>query len=293
MKPIITIGVCVKDSAPTLNQAIDSILYQDFPHELIEVIFVDDGSKDSTLSIIKSYIPRLDMVTKVFHHEWKGLGFSRNVVINNTGGKYIVWLDGDMILQSNNLRALYEFMEKNPNAGIAKAKYGLRNNDKTISYLENIGYVAVDSIFGGSCTERPLGTGGAIYRFDAVKMVGGFDSYLKGVGEDMDIEYRIRKVGWSLFLGAPAIFYEQRRSSMQALWREAYWHGKGGHDVFTKDKSQFALYKMTPIAGFFAGVWYSIIAYKLTRRKLVFLLPLHYTLKRIAWCIGFFKGKGK
>ncbi|MEM2601852.1 MAG: glycosyltransferase, partial [Candidatus Bathyarchaeia archaeon] len=42
-----------------------------------EVIFVDDGSEDATLSIIKKYIPKMTMQVKVFHHEWMGLGPSR------------------------------------------------------------------------------------------------------------------------------------------------------------------------------------------------------------------------
>jgi glycosyltransferase involved in cell wall biosynthesis len=58
MKPKVTIGVCVRNSAATLRDAIDSIIYKDYPHEHMEVIFVDDGSEDETLSIVKSYVPK-------------------------------------------------------------------------------------------------------------------------------------------------------------------------------------------------------------------------------------------
>ena len=64
----------------------------------MEVIFVDDGSEDETLSIINSYVPRMDVKVKVFHHGWKGLGLSRNVVVDSASGDYIIWVDGDMIL---------------------------------------------------------------------------------------------------------------------------------------------------------------------------------------------------
>jgi len=43
MKPRVTIGVCVRDCEDFIGEATDSIVNQDFPHDLIEVIFVDDS----------------------------------------------------------------------------------------------------------------------------------------------------------------------------------------------------------------------------------------------------------
>ena len=83
MKPKVTIGICVKNCEATIKEAIDSVIDQDFPHELMEVIFADDDSTDETLSIIESYGPNMDMQAKVFHHEWKGLGVTRDIVVNN------------------------------------------------------------------------------------------------------------------------------------------------------------------------------------------------------------------
>jgi glycosyltransferase involved in cell wall biosynthesis len=69
------LAVCVRNCSSTVGKAIESILTQDYPHELMEVIFVDDGSEDETLSIIKDYASKMDMKVKIFrHHEWRGLG---------------------------------------------------------------------------------------------------------------------------------------------------------------------------------------------------------------------------
>lgn len=290
-KPLVTIGVCVKNSEATLPEALESIMEQDFPHELMEVIFVDDGSTDSTLSIIERYAKRLDMRVTIFSQDWKGLGFSRNTIVNAAKGCYIAWVDGDMILPNDHVTKQVEFMDSNPDVGIAKAKYGILESENLIGFLENIAFVAVDSLFGGKSTSRVLGTGGSIYRTKAIQEVNGFDVSISGVGEDMDAEHRIKKAGWTLHLGSPASFYEKRRNTLKSLWREAFWHGYGGHVLFRKNRRAYTLLKMTPFAGFFAGAWYATVAYRMTGRRIVFLLPLQYTFKRIAWCLGFLKGQ--
>jgi len=122
MRPKVTVGVCVRNCEGFVEEVIESIMNQDFPHELMEVIFVDDGSEDETLSIIKGHIPKMDMKVKVFHHEWKGLGYSRNVVVDNATGDFILWVDGDMVLSRDFVSGLVRFMEQNAKVGIAKGK---------------------------------------------------------------------------------------------------------------------------------------------------------------------------
>lgn len=288
---MITVGICVRNCEAFVKDAIESVIDQDFPHELMEVIFVDDGSADGTLSVIRDSVSRMDMKTKVFHTEWKGLGPARNLVVDNASGEFIVWVDGDMILPRNHVRKQVEFMRKHPTVGVAKARHGTWSGENLVGFLENVAFQATDFEYRGKAASRALGTGGSIYRVKAIRQVGGFDNRIAGVGEDADAEQRIRKAGWLLYRATPAIFHERRRKTWKALWDEGFWHGYGGHYIIRKDSAVLTLYKMTPMAGFLAGVWYSIIAYKVMRRKIVFLLPLQYAFKRLAWCFGFAKGQ--
>jgi len=291
MKPTVTIGLCVRNCETSIKEAISSILNQDFSHERMEVIFVDDGSKDRTLSIILDSIPGMDTQTKVFHGKWKGLGWVRNVVVDNAEGQYIIWVDGDMILPFDHVRKQVVFMQRNPRVGIAKARYGIHPGENLVAALENIVFLAFDFEYAGKANPKVLGTGGSIYRVSAIRHIGGFDSDITGTGEDMDAEYRIRNAGWLLYRATPATFYERCRKTWKDLWSEGFWHGYGVHYIFSKNRGQIVLYRMAPPVAFAVAAWLSTIAYKLTYQRWVFLLPIQYAFKRIAWCFGFAKGQ--
>jgi len=287
MEPKVTIGICVKNREATIKEAIDSVIDQDFPHELIEVIFVDDGSDDKTLSIINGYVPRMDAQVKVFHHEWKGLGPSRNVVVNNAEGKYIIWVDGDMTLPKDHVRKQVEFMEQNSRVGIGKARYGFFREDSLVAVLENIPFVVYDSKLGPLDSKLP-GTGGAIYRVEAIRQVGGFDEKLKGTGEDQDAAFRAKKAGWRIGRSS-AIFYERRAQNWREVWKKWVWYGYGDYDLYCKNRNIFAPLGMNPITGLIGGFLYLADAYRLTHRKFVLLLPFHLSFEMLAWCVGFTK----
>ena len=284
----VTIGVCVRNLEGLISDTIESITSQDFPHEFMEVIFVDDGSVDETLSVIENYVPKMDIFTRVFHHKWRGLGFSRNVVVRNARGKYVIWVDGDMQLSKDFVKKQMEFMEANPSVGIAKGKYGIYSAN-LVSELENLEFVATNLRRCEKGNSGPLGTGGSIYRVNAIKQVGGFDENITGSGEDADAEHRIRLAGWLLDT-VDAVFYEIRRETWRSLWNEYFWHGRGGSHFFKGNTWYDKPYKLFPLVIFSNALSRVETAYKLSGEKKAFLMPLHYLFKRTAWILGFASG---
>ena len=208
--------------------------------------------------------------------------------MNKARGKYIVWVDGDMILTNDYLRKQVEFMEQKHSVAVAAGKCGLHQGQGIVADLENIVY-AVDSVYAKKNTSKfgyLPGAGGAIYRVEAVRAVGGFDMNIKGAAEDTELDYRLIKSGWDL-ISVNTFFVESERSSLFSLWHEYFWYGRGGHFIYHKDANTISLLEMTPPAGFVAGLIRCYNAYALTHRKTVFLLPAHYFFKRIAWFLGF------
>ena len=292
MKPRVTIGVCVRNCEDYVKEAIESIMGQDFPHELLEVIFVDDGSEDKTLSIIQEYASKMDIAAKVFHTSWKGLGHARNIVSTNAKGSFILWVDGDMVLSRNFVRKLVELMEQNPEVGIAKGNQALEPGRNLLGTLETYSRAAgrMADYQSEKSHLKALGTGGSIYRIEAIRKEGGFDESLRGYGEDWDMEIRVRAAGWSLrTVDAEFFDYERRKLTLKSLWKRYWLRGYYTHYFLHKNRGLITHYKMVPFAAFLAGLLHSRKLFRLTNRMSVYVLPFQYLFKMSAWYSGFIR----
>lgn len=104
----------VYNSEEFIKESISSILQQSYHN--FEFIIVDDGSKDQSKNIIKSYSDsRIVFVENQFNI---GLAASLNKAISLSKGAYIVRMDADDICLINRLKYQIEFLEKNEHIDI-------------------------------------------------------------------------------------------------------------------------------------------------------------------------------
>lgn len=92
-----------------IERCINSIINQTYKN--LEIIAVNDGSKDNTLNILnrlKLKEPRL----KVLNYENHGLSFARNRGIEQAQGQYIMFVDGDDFLNENIVNELLNTLEE-------------------------------------------------------------------------------------------------------------------------------------------------------------------------------------
>lgn len=94
----ISIIVPVYNAVAYLRKSLDSIVNQSYRD--IEFIFVDDGSCDDSLAILKEYEAADKRVT-VLHQENRGAGAARNYGMSVAGGKYLLFLDCDDIVETS------------------------------------------------------------------------------------------------------------------------------------------------------------------------------------------------
>lgn len=108
--PLVSIIIPVYNSEKYINRCIQSILSQDYQE--IEIILVNDGSKDNSLKLIKKYAQKYDNI-KVFTQKNQGPGVARNLGIKKSRGDYITFVDSDDYIEKDYIKILTESVGNN------------------------------------------------------------------------------------------------------------------------------------------------------------------------------------
>lgn len=97
---------------------IDSILSENL--ENLEIIVVDDGSKDKTVDTVREKYPNVKLITQ----KNQGPSKARKVGLEESKGEYILFIDSDDYVEKNYVREMYEKIRKtNSDVVISPVKY--------------------------------------------------------------------------------------------------------------------------------------------------------------------------
>lgn len=153
MKDIkVSIVVAVYNAEKYLEKAIRSILNQTFSD--IEIIAVDDGSKDSSLKILND-LAKCDERLKILenHEESDGAALARNIGIRHATGRYLMILDSDDFFENDMIEKAYKLAEKS-DADIVIFD-GYRFDDKNQVDLERNSILYRDKLPIDRCVFEP------------------------------------------------------------------------------------------------------------------------------------------
>lgn len=103
MQPLVSIIIPIYNAEKQIENCIKSIQKQSYPN--IEIICVNDGSKDKTALILDG-IAEKDSRVKVIHNKNQGVSATRNCGIENASGEYIQFVDSDDELYENATESL-------------------------------------------------------------------------------------------------------------------------------------------------------------------------------------------
>jgi len=197
---------------PTFNSAafiipcLDSILSQITPKT--EVIIIDNGSKDSTISLAQKRYPQARLIANKTN---LGACVARNQGLAIAEGEWIITLDCDIILRNNFLAQTANLIKTLPEkTGSVQFKILRASQNKIFSTgikrdilnrfhdihkgSSSSGFDSAKDVFGACCAA-------ALYRRKMLEDVkdkhGYFDERLFFLFEDADIAWRAKRKGWS------------------------------------------------------------------------------------------------
>jgi len=211
--PLISVIIPVYNGEKTIQQTIESVLKQSFYD--FELIVINDGSQDGTLSVINNI---QDQRIKVFSYPNAGQPASRNRGISLAVGDYISFIDADDIWKPDKLEAQLKALQDNPQAAVAyswtewidesgqllgRGSYITENGDVFTQLVLN------DFVANGS---NPL------IRRQVFTTVGEFDESLTNA-HDWDMWLRIAAKYQFVAVPSPQILYRKSAGSMSAnVW---------------------------------------------------------------------------
>lgn len=117
--PKVSVIVPVYNEEKNLKRCLDSLVNQTLKD--IEIITINDGSKDSSLSILEEYQDKYNSI-KIINEFHSGVGAARNIGLSIANGEYIKFVDADDYLSLDILEKMYHLAKEN-NVKLVRGNY--------------------------------------------------------------------------------------------------------------------------------------------------------------------------
>lgn len=192
-----------------------------------EVIVFDNGSKDGSVEMLKKIKSNWQQLKLIISKNNLGFGKGNNLGLKYAKGKYVLYLNSDVIIKDLDFNDLiFNILEKYPDIGALTVKVILPTGDidpashrgfptlwRSFTYflsLEKLFFniPILNKIFGGyhlahlnlnEIHEIEAGTGAfSLVRKEILDKIGGFDEDYFAYGEDIEMAWQIKKLGYKI-----------------------------------------------------------------------------------------------
>jgi N-acetylglucosaminyl-diphospho-decaprenol L-rhamnosyltransferase len=233
-----------------LHRAIQSIQQMGKADPDLEIIVVDNGSKDGTPEMIQANFPRVRLIANDYN-----AGFTRG---NNQGirvacGEFILLLNPDTEIKKGALQQMVAYLKGHPDVGLVGPQ--LLNPDRTIQSSRRR-FPTIPILFLESTWLQPLASGQALAQYYAeersddevqsvdwvtgaammtrqsvIESVGVLDESFFMYSEELDWCRRIKEAGWDIVYlpEAKIIHYEGKSSEQVVPARHIYFQSSKVH----------------------------------------------------------------
>ncbi len=239
-----SIVIVTRNNWSYLKQCLES-LYCSPPAHAFDVVVVDNGSTDGTADLLRSRFPSVSIIE---NPENRGLSAATNQGIRAGGGRYVLLLNDDTLVDGPSLDALVAFLDKHSDVGAAGGR--VLNPDGTtqscfnffptlwqqfliatrVGALFNETYPAVTT----SEVCRPVDwitSACLMLRRRALDEVGLLDEQYFIYGDEVDLQFRLRRAGWQVYFvpDARTVHFGGRSMNRWSRRKMVY----RGHMLFT------------------------------------------------------------
>jgi len=219
----------------TVVQSLNSLLKTTYKNT--EFIFVDDGSKDRTVTLVKEHfgdLPQLRIFTKLNGGKASALNYG----IDQSTADFVICIDADTQLKTDAITELMRYFYDDEIAAVAGTvkvgnKTNLITNWQSIEYItaQNMDRRAFDIL--NTITVVPGAIGA--FRKSVIKEVGAFTT--DTLAEDCDLTMRILRAGYTVKNCDTAIAYTEAPETVNMLLKQRFRWSFGVMQSFWKNRS--------------------------------------------------------
>ncbi len=237
-QPLVSIIVPAYNEEVNAIRTIKSLLQQDYPN--LQVVFVDDGSKDSTYQTVNNAFENNSNVF-VYTKPNGGKASALNVGIEKANSDYVVCIDADTQLKTD---AVSQLMKKfytpssQAEVGAVAGNVKVGNEINMITRWQSIEYITSQNFDRRAfdylnCITVVPGAIGA-FKKEAVIKAGGFT--MDTLAEDCDLTMRLHRIGYQVRNCNDAISYTEAPETMKQFLKQRFRWSFGVIQCFWKHR---------------------------------------------------------
>ena len=215
MKEVVSVIIVNYNGMKYLESCFNSLLNMSKDNFSLEIIMVDNLSKDDSVNFVKKKFPDIKIIENDINNYTKAL----NLGIENSEGDYIAILNNDTTVEKNWLKGLMRVMNQDKKIGVVQSKI-LFSDGETINsvgveevedfYFRDIGFGEKDVGEYEEVKEREYFSGcSVLLRRACLESIGSFDEDFVMFMEDMDYSIRCQDKGWKIFYSPYSIVYHR------------------------------------------------------------------------------------
>jgi GT2 family glycosyltransferase len=217
--PMASIVICSYNGASTVESCLRSMEKLRYPSDY-EVIFVDDGSTDSTQQILKKFPSVRNIRQKNM-----GLSYARNVGMEAAKGEIVLYTDSDCEADEDWLYYVALALSRGGYVGMGGPNL-IPDEGSWVADCVGLSpggptHVMIDD----REAEHVPGCNMAFLKW-ALKQVNGFDPQFRKAGDDVDVIWRLQDLGYSIGFAPSAQVWHYRRNTVKAYLKQQRGYGE-------------------------------------------------------------------
>ena len=129
MKPLISVIIPIYNTGDSAVKLLDKLTKQSY--ENLEIICVDDGSKDGSFDLVAEFVRQSKLKNKnlnmtIFRQKNQGAAGARNLGLKKASGEYVTFIDSDDEVKKTHIEDLLKSLEKDPRNALSVCGYVYR-----------------------------------------------------------------------------------------------------------------------------------------------------------------------